>query len=29
LPALLPIVPALLRELSSLKPKFYTLVNVA
>jgi hypothetical protein len=29
LPALLPLVPALLRELSSLKPKSYTLVKVA
>jgi hypothetical protein len=29
LPALLPLVPALLRELKSLKPKSYTLVKVA
>src|SRR5260221_12590899 len=29
LPALLPLVPALLRELASLKPKSYTLVKVA
>jgi hypothetical protein len=28
-PALLPLVPVLLRELSSLKPKSYTLVKVA
>jgi hypothetical protein len=28
LPALLPLVPSLLRELSSLKPKSYTLVTL-
>jgi hypothetical protein len=29
LPALLPLMPALLRELASLKPKSYTLVKLA